>query len=159
MKRTFPCWAYHKSGYHICVCLFLGCLFCSIILFCLLNFFFKFKTIFKGYYKILAIIPVLYSTSLSLSYIQRFAPSTAWPLHSVCSWTNAIQSQLCSLSVYIHLVTQVPQLFVQDYLSYSRPVHSHIHFRLSCQFLYKHKNNSRDSDWDCTEPMSFCERE
>lgn len=52
MKRTsFPYWVCHKSGYHICVCLFLGCLFCSIILFCLLKkFFFNFKTISKGYF-------------------------------------------------------------------------------------------------------------
>ena len=48
----------------------------------------------------------------------------------------------CSFIVYIHLVAQVPWLFVQDCLSYSRPCIPIYILDLACQFLHKHKNNN-----------------
>ena len=46
-------------------------------------FFYNFASLLSiyNYYKILAIFPVLYVTSLSLFYIQYFVPPTPLPLH------------------------------------------------------------------------------
>ena len=77
---------------------------CSFLFGLLLKSFKKFLYSFKkflsiySYYKILAIFPTLYSTSLSLSYTQQFTPPIAPPLG--CTHPRpSVATSLLSLSV------------------------------------------------------------